>query len=85
MSNRLAVWLVPLLPLLMTACSEAPEQALASRWPMLKQYCTDCHNDDYRITRLLWSLASLFICCHCVGNCRDGKILLQCASPPKWS
>jgi hypothetical protein len=45
MSHRSAVWLVPLLPLLVTACSEAPEQALASRWPMLKQYCTDCHND----------------------------------------
>src|SRR5512138_971031 len=45
MSNRLAFWLAPLLPLLATACSEAPEQALASRWPMLKQYCTDCHND----------------------------------------
>ena len=45
MSNRFAAWLVPLLPLLATACSEAPEQALANRWPMLKQYCTDCHND----------------------------------------
>ncbi|HVY66124.1 MAG TPA: DUF1592 domain-containing protein [Gammaproteobacteria bacterium] len=38
-------WLAALLPLLATACSEPPEQALASRWPMLKRYCTDCHND----------------------------------------
>ena len=48
MSNRLALGLVPLLPLLVTACSEAPEQALANRLPMLKQYCTDCHNDAER-------------------------------------
>ncbi len=34
-----------MLPWLVTACSQAPEQALANRWPMLKQYCTDCHND----------------------------------------
>ena len=45
MSNRFTVSLASLLPLLVTACSEAPEQALANRWPMLKQYCTDCHND----------------------------------------
>ena len=32
--------------LVVSACSEAPEQALANRWPMLTQYCTDCHNDN---------------------------------------
>jgi hypothetical protein len=31
--------------LTLTACSQSPEQALASRWPMLEQYCTECHND----------------------------------------
>jgi mono/diheme cytochrome c family protein len=31
--------------LLVAACSESPEEALASRWPMLDQYCTECHND----------------------------------------
>ncbi len=31
--------------LLVAACSESPEEALANRWPMLEQYCTECHND----------------------------------------
>jgi hypothetical protein len=31
--------------LALTACSESPEQALANRWPLLEQYCTECHND----------------------------------------
>jgi hypothetical protein len=31
--------------LLAAACSESPEEALANRWPMLEQYCTECHND----------------------------------------
>ena len=29
----------------LTACSESPEEALADRWPMLEQYCTECHSD----------------------------------------
>jgi hypothetical protein len=31
--------------LALSACSESPEQALAARWPMLEQYCTECHSD----------------------------------------
>jgi hypothetical protein len=31
--------------LALTACSESPEEALASRWPLLERYCTECHND----------------------------------------
>jgi Protein of unknown function (DUF1592)/Protein of unknown function (DUF1588)/Protein of unknown function (DUF1587)/Protein of unknown function (DUF1585)/Protein of unknown function (DUF1595)/Planctomycete cytochrome C len=30
--------------LLVGACTQSPEQALASRWEMLGRYCTDCHN-----------------------------------------
>ena len=26
-------------------CSKSPDEALASRWGLLHQYCTDCHND----------------------------------------
>src|SRR5690606_24887529 len=29
----------------LAACSEAPLDAVAKRWELLEQYCTDCHND----------------------------------------
>lgn len=36
------------LPLLLNACSQSPQQAVASRWSFFHQYCIDCHNDvDY--------------------------------------
>ena len=45
MRNRIVIGLGIAAALSLTACSESPEEALANRWPMLEQYCTECHND----------------------------------------
>ena len=45
MRNRIVIGLGIAAALSLTACSESPEEALADRWPMLEQYCTECHND----------------------------------------
>jgi hypothetical protein len=45
MQNRLIFGLGCAAALSLTACSKTPEQALAERWPMLEQYCTECHSD----------------------------------------
>src|SRR6185503_16861471 len=43
--NRTAPSILLVSALLLTACSQSPEEALAARWPMLDRYCTECHND----------------------------------------
>jgi hypothetical protein len=43
--NRIVVGLGIAASLVLSACSESPEEALANRWPMLEQYCTECHSD----------------------------------------
>jgi hypothetical protein len=45
MSIRTHIWSFAAIALLGAACSRAPEEQLADRWPMLDQYCTECHND----------------------------------------
>ena len=45
MRNRIVIGLGIAAASSLTACSESPEEALANRWPMLEQYCTECHND----------------------------------------
>jgi uncharacterized protein DUF1592/uncharacterized protein DUF1587/uncharacterized protein DUF1595/cytochrome c len=45
MRNRAAIWAVPAIASLVAACTESPEEAIASRWGMFDRYCTDCHND----------------------------------------
>ncbi len=32
--------------LVLAACSETPLDTVAKQWPILEQYCTDCHNDS---------------------------------------
>ncbi len=41
---------IPLASMLLVAagCSKPPEEALADRWGMLDQYCTECHSDAER-------------------------------------
>ena len=29
----------------LSACSQSPDEAVASQWGLFKHYCTDCHND----------------------------------------
>lgn len=41
-------WRLAPLALLAAGCSQAPEEQLAARWPMLDRYCTECHNDAER-------------------------------------
>ena len=45
MRKRIIIGLGIATALSLTACSKSPEQALANRWPLLEQYCTECHND----------------------------------------
>jgi len=37
---------------LVAGCAKAPEEALADRWGMLGQYCTECHSDAERAGEL---------------------------------
>ena len=43
--NTCCLTAAAVLPLLLCACSQSPQQAVASRWGFFQQYCTDCHND----------------------------------------
>ncbi|RPI58715.1 MAG: hypothetical protein EHM50_10245, partial [Lysobacterales bacterium] len=45
MRNRIVIGLGVAASLALSGCSESPEEALANRWPMLEQYCTECHSD----------------------------------------
>src|SRR5262245_22354740 len=40
------------LALVTAGCSKTPEEALADQWPILDQYCTECHNDAERAGEL---------------------------------
>ena len=44
MRNRALSIALPVL-VAFAGCSKSPDEALASRWGLLHQYCTDCHND----------------------------------------
>jgi hypothetical protein len=45
MQKRITTGLLFTVALLLNACSEPPAEALANRWPMLEQYCIECHSD----------------------------------------
>jgi hypothetical protein len=45
MTHRIGIGIGLAASLALSACSESAEEALANRWPMLEQYCTECHSD----------------------------------------